>query len=558
MKNDSDNIRVDDSVDASDELHNLQSVSPENENETVMSQLTLQGESFGENQVERNTIARSSPSLVHADSFSAAEKDESWLYLEEQVSNQVWREIEGKEFSEPVFKTNVVLDAVRVSTPCDANSESALDQDSFASAVEKSASSEEDEDKATNIEVHDSKDILKSTGDDNSNAKDDESFSTPEVSTTYLPCRDGVEVQDLQKESHDSERDIQGSKTWNSPDLAVEATPNVGAAESFESSLPFTLKCAEETKIRCEQTLASEVCESEDAQTWEEAVTSVGESPSTTPHDYELESQTRLQSPNNDLDSRDSVDDGAGVQPNEMCSDTNKEDTALNNDSASLSCNLSSQDSVEETNLETELNTAQAVTSETISTFPEESNTEFNQREEKPSGAFEVSAESSENFQSTHSEVHHFLGSEDNSSLQQDTEEPVDTRCSSSEGYYTPEDTLDLLVRSDSITEEDSENIRTQNNNPELDCTEIKTDTADLQSEKDVTTPCAEQCDELHTTHDLVKGTETENESKNSQSLEGTQDLTRSQMDILKAVTAAFEEILELHGEDSDTDETKL
>lgn len=578
VKNDSDNVRVDDSVDTSDELNNLQSQSPENENETVTSQLTLQGESFGDSQVEGNTMARSSPSLVHADSFSAAETDESWLYLEEQVNNQMWREIEGKEFSEPVFETNVVLDAVRVSIPCDANSESVLDQNSFASAVEKSASSEDDEDKATNVEVHDSKDILESTGDDYSNAKDGESFKTPEVSTTYLPCRDGVEVEDFKEESQDSERDSQGSETRNSSDLAVEATPNVGAAESFESSLPSAMKCAEETKIRCEQTLASEVCESEDAQTWEEAVTSVDESSSATTQEFELESQTRLQSLNNDLDSRDFVDDGEGVQENEMLSDTNKEDTALNNDSASLSYNLPSQDNLEESNLETELDTAQAVSSETISTFPEESNTEFNQREEKPSGAFEVSDESAENFQSTDPELHHFLGSEDSSSLQQDTEEPVDTleegielekRCSSSEGYYTPEDTSDLLVRSDSITEEDSASIRTQNNNPELDCTEIKTDTADLQSEKDITTPCAEQCDELQTAHGLVREAETENESKNSQSqaldswtnntsLEGTQDLTRSQMDILKAVTAAFEEILELHGEDSDIDETKL
>ena len=43
-----------------------------------------------------------------------------------------------------------------------------------------------------------------------------------------------------------------------------------------------------------------------------------------------------------------------------------------------------------------------------------------------------------------------------------------------------------------------------------------------------------------------------------SSNLEDKKELTRSQMDILKAVTAAFEEILELHGDESDADDTKL
>lgn len=588
VENDTDCIRVEESVDTGDELNELQSESAENENEVVTSQSSLQDNSFVENQVEDNIMAHSSTSLVNADPVSAIETEESSLYLEEQVNNQVWREIEGKEFSEPVFETNVVLDAVRVSTPCVANSETVLDQDSFASAVEKSASSEDDEDKATKFELQDSKDILEDTGDDYINANDDESFNTPEVSETYLPCFSEAEGDNFKEELQDSERDIQGSiKTLNNADRILDVTPDICAAESFESSSPPTLKCSKEAEARCEQTSASEVCESEDAQIWEEAVTRVDGNPSSTTQSYECESQTRLESSNSEVETRDltSVDDRGEGQPNEMCNDTNGEDTALDNNSESLSCNLSGQTNLEDSNQATELDTAKTVEtyfgSETISKFSEGSNAELNQLEENPAGAFAVSDEYAGNFQSTDPEVYSddFLGSEDNSSPQQDNEEPEDTlelekRCSSSEGYYTPEDTIDLLVRSDSIAEEDTEtdsaNNRTQNNNPELDYTEVKTDTTDLQSEKeDVTTPCVEQCDELQKEHDLVREPETENESKDSQSqplntwsnntsLEGTQDLTRSQMDILKAVTAAFEEILELHGEDSDTDDTRL
>ena len=585
-ENDTDCIRVEDSVEPGNEMNDLQSESAENEIEARTSQSSLQDKSFGENQVEDNSIAHSRPSLVHADTGSAIETGESSLFLEEQANDQVWRKIEGNQFSEPVFETNVVLDAVRVSTPCDTTSESVLDQDSFASAVEKSASSsassEDGEDKATNIEVQDA---IEGTGDDYSNANIDESFNTPEVSETYLPCSVEAEAEDFTEELQDGERDIQGGKTLNNADHNLGVFPIVCAVESFESSLPLTLKCSKEAEARCEQTLASEVCESEDAQTWEEAVARVDESPSSITQDYQCESQTRLELSSSELKSRDFSDDSAEVQPTEICNYTCEEDTTLNINSESLSCNLSDQANLGDSNPETELETAQAVEtcfgSETISDFSEGSHTEVNQLEDKPADAFAVSDEHAENFQSTDPEVYSndFVVSGDNSSPQRDIEEPEDTldegielekRCSSSEGYYTPEDTIDLLVRSDSIAEEDSEtdnaNNRTQNNNPEPDCTDVK---SDLQSENDVTTPSVEQCDESQNEHDLVSGPETETETKNSEShplntwsnnssLEGTQDLTRSQMDILKAVTAAFEEILELHGEDSDSDNTRL
>lgn len=591
IENDTGCISVDDSINTSDGLYELQSETGENVNEAITSESSLQNESVEEEQVEVHGTVFSSRPLVHADHVSAIETGESSLYLVEQVNDQVWREIEGGELSGPVAETSDVLDAVRVSTPCDSNnSESILDRDCFASVMEKSASSEHDEDRASNIELQDSNNVPECTEDDVNVENDDESLKELEVSGTEPPCFSAAEDEDYQKEFQDSERDIEGGKTWNNAEGILEATENVCAAESFESSLPVTLKCSKEAEVPCEQTLASKVCESEHAQIWEEAVTRVDGSPSSTTQDFELESHALQESLNSDdFESGDftSAQGSPEVEPNEMCNDSKQEDTALDNDGESLSYGLPNRINLD-SSPETGINSSNAVEtySETVSNFPEESYAKTNQLEQKPSTTFAFSNEHAENFQSTDPQVcsSDSLGNEpveDNSALQQDIEEPEDTldegieiekRCSSSEGYYTPEDTIEFLVRRDSIPEEQTEtgsaNTRTQNRNPELGCTEDEAKTTDpesgLQSEIEVVaTPCVEQRD-----HDLVRERETDSNNSQSQppnawsnhdsSLGGTQDLTRSQMDILKAVTAAFEEILELHGDDSDTDDTKL
>lgn len=61
---------------------------------------------------------------------------------------------------------------------------------------------------------------------------------------------------------------------------------------------------------------------------------------------------------------------------------------------------------------------------------------------------------------------------------------------------------------------------------------------------------------EAHVSLPEVK--ELQEDSVSRSSLEDKQQLTSSQMDILKAVTAAFEEILELHGDERDADDTRL
>lgn len=195
----------------------------------------------------------------------------------------------------------------------------------------------------------------------------------------------------------------------------------------------------------------------------------------------------------------------------------------------------------------------------------------------------EVSCEDAEKLQSLNTELssddlpaNEHAG--DNSWLQQDGEQSQETvdegieleRYSSDEGFYTPEDTVDLSVRSDSVAGVDREtnppNDDTQSSDPEPSCVESETSLAPkteevLQSEGDTKSSTAQGVDELQheVGHDsLSEAKDFQNDGVNNSSWEDKQQLTNSQMDILKAVTAAFEEILELHGEESDADDTRL
>ena len=574
----SDTRCVEDPINTSCEL---QSETVENINEAATSESSLHDDSVREDS--------SSRPLVHVNRASAVEAGESTLYFVEQVSDQVWREIDGEEFSEPVVETSDVLDAVRVSTTCgNGNSKTLLERDCFVSAVEKSASNGNNESRNSNLEVQDPDNALECIGNDFNVKNDDESLNKLEISETEPPCFSAAEDDEHQKEFQDVERGTEEGKTWNNADRVLEATENVCTAESFESSLSVTLKCSKEAEGRCEPTLASEVYVSEHAQIWKEAVTLVDESSSSTTQDFELESHALLESPNSDLESGEftSAQGSPEGEPSEMCNDSKQEDTALNDVDQSLSSSLPNQTNLEDSSPETGIDFANTVetSSETISNFPEERYAKTGQPEPTSSTAFAFSNEHAEKFQATDVRSNVSLGSEpvhNNSSLRQDTEEAEETldegielekRCSSSEGYYTPEDTIELLDRRDSIAEEQTEtncaSDRTQNSNSELACTRDEAKPTDpesvLQSEKeDETTSCLQQNDRELAIQLVTDSTNSQSQprsawSNHDSSLGVTQDLTRSEMDILKAVTAAFEEILELHGDESDADDTRL
>jgi len=574
----SDTRSVEDPINTSGEL---QSETVENINEATTSESSQHDDSVREDS--------SSRPLVHVNRVSAVETGESTLYLVEQVSDQVWREIDGEEFGEPVVETSDMLDVVRVSTPCEnGNSKTLLEREYFLSGVEKSASNGNNESRTSNLEVQDPNSALECIGNDFNFENGDESLNKLKVSETEPSCFSAAEDDEHQKELQEVERGTEEGKTWNNADRILEGTENVCTAESFESSLSVTLKCSKEAEGRCEQTLASEVYVSEHAQIWEKAVTLVDESSSSTTQDFELESHALLESPKSDLESGEftSAQGSPEGEPCEMCNDSKQGDTALNDVDQSLSPSLPSQTNVEDSSPENVIDFANTVetSSETISNFPEERYAKTSQPEPISSTAFAFSNEHTEKFQATDIRSNVSLGSEpvdNNSSLRQDTEEAEETldegielekRCSSSEGYYTPEDTIELLVRRDSIAEEQTEtntvSDRTQNSNPELACTRDEAKPTDpesvLQSEKeDETTSCLQQND-----HELAIQLVTDSANSQSQprsawsnhdsSVGVTQDLTRSEMDILKAVTAAFEEILELHGDERDADDTRL
>ncbi|PFX26118.1 uncharacterized protein LOC111329382 isoform X1 [Stylophora pistillata] len=248
----------------------------------------------------------------------------------------------------------------------------------------------------------------------------------------------------------------------------------------------------------------------------------------------------------------------AVAQHSDIFHDTRKEEIALNS---------SSQPDVRDPDQE----------SEVIHTFGA-----VDTHEEHANEVLEVSCEDAEKLQSLNT----VLSSndlpasghmEDNLWLQQDTEQSQETldegveleRYSSDEGFYTPEDTIDLSLRSNSVAGEDREtnlhNNRTQNSDPEPSCTESEKGVATLSKEglhsegdsKTLTTqgvdgPLSEK--EAHVSLPEVK--ELQEDSVSRSSLEDKQQLTS--MDILKAVTAAFEEILELHGDERDADDTRL
>ena len=551
LQNDPNCIRVEDSIKICDELNELPS---ESVTDVVTSQSSLQDEVAQEKQVEVDNAVHTQPSLTRADDVSAIETGESLFYIGEERNDQVSREIEGKELIEPVIETNVVLNDIQVSSSGNASSESLVNEESLDWAVEKSSLSAEYEDRTTDIKVEHPQDVHNVEYNSNSCNELASSQDDPQ-------CLAQGKTQGYEREAQLGEHDIEGDKTFcTSADRMLEVIPNVCSVESCEVTELVTLKCTKEGEVRCEQTLSSKVCESDHALVWEEAVSQVDESPFSTTQDLELESPALLESPSTDADTGDltgSEDNSEEAQHSDILHDTTKEETVPND--------LASQTNVQDPGRQTDV----------IDTF--------GTAEEHAKESWDIPHEHAEKLQSHNTELYSndLPGSEHlcNSPLQQDTEESEETpdegielekRCSSDEEFYTPEDTIDLSIRSDSVAEEDREtdiaNIEAQNNEPELGCAKDETSTAAEsenvpQSEKDTTTLAVEAVDEPQREHAPVRQSEDKNlqrDNLNKSRLEERQHLTNSQMDILKAVTAAFEEILELHGEDSDADDTRL
>lgn len=445
----------------------------------VTSRLTVQAEAVDEKLIQERSAVDMQPSLVHADRLSDTKTGDSSFYVVEEGNDQFWREMEDKEVSEPVIATSEEGSTVQVSLE---SNEDQSEKGSFVLDVEKSAFSERDEDRTTDVTPHDPQSI---------------------------------------------HNDYSNSNICTEAEVSVEN--DLGLAQGkTQGSHEETGLGEDEKKMFLER----------EAQVVPESTGSDSES-------GELSGSTYTTS--------------TVAKHSNILHDTTQEEIALNS-SSQLNVRVPGQES------------------EVIHTFGAADTGEDHAKE-----SLEVSCEDAEKLQSLNTELSSddLPASEhagDNSWLQQDGEQSQETvdegieleRYSSDEGFYTPEDTVDLSVRSDSVAGVDREtnppNDDTQNSDPEPSCVESETRLAPkteevLQSEGDTKSSTAQGVDELQheVGHDsLSEAKDFQNDGVNNSSWEDKQQLTNSQMDILKAVTAAFEEILELHGEESDADDTRL
>ena len=471
------------------------------------SQTSPQDEDARENQVEVSTAVQVAPFLVHAEHVSAVETEGSSFYLVQEVNDQVWGEIESDEMREPVIETNLQMSTT---------AESVNDRDSSASVVfALGADEDDDEGIAADVEVQEPilEGIHVDARDDSNIPSDDDGVGKQDVSCVDQPCFAVVQEASLLN-TDDAVR--VGSDCQEQSGLC--------AAESSETSVPPTSISLGHVEAHCEQTVLSAVSESE--------------------HSQESEGQDLKMCNTTELTGRDKP----------VLTDVSRQ---------------------RDSNSETEV----------LESYPEGSRSEFSQDEENPvDSSLSVDVEADENINScslhntfveTESLEAH-LSPEGDAEEAAKTPEHGTTKYSSDEEYLTPEGTLDLSEGNSNDTDRDLTEPNSPESTPEnnhgLNCERSEASTGEavqiVQSESgDETAPTLEECDDSRQ-KECVTATEPASDSDNTNlqsdsfntwsDSSNLEELTRSQMDILKAVTAAFEEILELHGDESDTDDTKL
>ena len=464
--------------------------------ENLNGAVSRQEDDADKKQVRVSPAVQVAPTLAHA--VCAAETEGSPFYLVQEVNDQVWGEIVSDELREPVIEINLQMSTTAV----------------FVN--DRGADEDDDESIAADVEVKEPtvEGIHLDSRNDSNIPSEDDGVEKHDASSVDQPCFDAVQDAGLLN-TDDAVRvgsDCQGEF-------------GLCAAESSEVSVPLTSNSLEHVDAHSEQ---SAVSESEHAQVWE-------------------------------------------GQDLELCNTAE-----ITESDKPLLSEVSSQRDRQHSNPETEV----------LDGYPEGSRSEFSQNEEN-SSSLSVDVQAAENINSCspHSTFVETESSEANLSPKEDAEEAAKTpehgsaKYSSDEEYLTPEGTIDLSEGNSNDTDRDFTEPNSPESAPEnnrgLNCERSEVSTVEavqiLQSESGDET--ASTLEESHDSQrkECVTATEPESDSDNtnlqsdsfntwsdSSKLEDKTELTRSQMDILKAVTAAFEEILELHGDDSDTDDTKL
>ena len=319
--------------------------------------------------------------------------------------------------------------------------------------------------------------------------------------------------------------------------LKCGSIQNVFIAGSFVTSTPLESKCSME--VHSKQNILSTVCVCEQAQSWDEATLQVEEIASVPRQDPGLEIASTSA-----CDNRDTLVTEISNEPKRK--ETVQDTPQLRHPSSKSNGESSSQETVI-----CDAETTNQAKNTTYKTYRGDS---CEQSDKMPSDLARSCVSDSTTYLDSSSD---FRQNVDVPKKSPERDSDCSTKSSSDEEFATPEDTIDFSER-----------------NNEHDWTSITQDsrgttsTASVESigtNRDHSSKSSEGPCDGH----LLPATDPESDSKTSLSvssdsckvnanLEDKQDLTRSQMDILKAVTAAFEEILELHGDENDSDDTKL
>ena len=510
-------------------------------------QSPLRDENAEEKHADDNNTVQS------ADCVSAVETGSSSFYLVQEVNEQIWSEVGSRVLSESVVETSLQISAT---------AESATDRETSASLVGESPVENVAEEVAERVVV------IQGPIDDSQD--DEENFSAPEKKdsmeeTAFSDIQHLSEHTALSEEirftirtSEIEESSLQSSCFKNNDsdsDVIKEAqtsdlTPssgnsclkcgsiqNVFIAGSFVTSTPLESKCSME--VHSKQNILSTVCACEQAQSWDEATLQVEEIASVPRQDPGLEIASTSA-----CDNRDTL-------VTEISNEPKRKETVQDTPQLRHS---SSKTNGESSNQETVICDAETTNQAKNTTYKTYRGDSCEQSDKMPSDLAWSCVSDSTTYLDSSSD---FRLNVDVPKKSPERDTDCSTKSSSDEEFATPEDTIDFSGR-----------------NNEHDWTSITQDsrgttsTAPVESigtNRDHSSKSSEGPCDGH----LLPATDPESDSKTSLSvssdsckvnanLEDKQDLTRSQMDILKAVTAAFEEILELHGDENDSDDTKL
>ena len=516
-------------------------------------QTPLRDENAEEKHADDNNTVQSAPTLLHADCVSAVETGSSSFYLVQEVNEQIWSEVGSRVPSESVVETSMQISATAESATDRETSASFVGESPVENVAEEVAERvvviqgpiDDSQDDEENFSAPEKKDSMEETAfsdiqhlSEDTALSEENRFTTRtneiEESSLLLSCfKNNDSDSDVRKEAQTS--DLTPSSGNSCPECG--SIQNVFIAGSFVTSTPLESKCSME--VHSKQNILSTVCACEQAQSWDEATLQVEEIASVPRQDPGLE--IALTSAFDNLDTL-----GTEISNEPKRKETVQDTPQLSHPSSKTNGENSNQETVI---CDTE--TTNSAKNTTDTTFRGDS---CEQSEEKPSDLAGSCVSDSTTYLDSSSDFRQNVYVP-KKSPERDTD--CSTKSSSDEEFATPEDTIDFSGRNN---EDDwtsmTQDIRGTTSTEPVESIGTNRD----HSSKSLEGPC-----DGH----LFPATDPESDSKTSPSvssdsckvnanLENKQELTRSQMDILKAVTAAFEEILELHGDENDSDDTKL